>query len=298
MQNPDIYTHIHCSSVTRNVGAEISVDGFASLVDESPNPEAQQISKELYQALIQYKVIFIRHQKLTEVQLCKFSEYFGSLMQLPYVRPMADYQNVIAVLKEADEINMGVFGGDWHSDFSFLPEPPMASILYSKEIPPVGGDTVWINMAAAFSALDEKQKLFLRGQIAIHTGAPYGVINVPDEDEQFKGSIEMDRNNPEADRETEHPAVCRHPDSDEEMLFISPTYTTRFKGMSKLESKPLLMELYRHCQRPEFSCRFRWSEDTLAIWDNRSTMHYAVNDYDGYRRLMYRTTIKGTRPQA
>ena len=106
----------------------------------------------------------------------------------------------------------------------------------------------------------------------------------------------MDRLNPEADAETIHPLVCKHPDSDEEMLFINPTYSTRIDGVDSEVSQQWLSRLYQHIQRPEFCCRFQWSPDTIAIWDNRSTLHYAVNDYDGYDRCLYRTTIKGHRP--
>jgi taurine dioxygenase len=287
---PQPYSYIQPVRLTTNIGAEINCGKLTEINSD--------IAAELYQAMVEYKVIFIRDQTLSEVQLCEFSKNFGSLMQLPYIKPLENFNHIIAVLKEADEINMGVFGGDWHSDFSFFEEPPMASVLYSLEIPDVGGDTVWVNMAAAYRALPESTKCFLKGRTVIHTGTPYGVANAPDQDIQFKGSIDIERNNPEADRETPHPAVCRHPDSAEEMLFISPTYSTRFGDMSQKESEPILKELYSHCARPEFSCRFRWAANSVAIWDNRSTMHYAVNDYDGHRRLMYRTTIKGVRPVA
>jgi taurine dioxygenase len=211
---------------------------------------------------------------------------------------MDGFPNVIRVLKEADEINMGVFGGDWHSDFSFLDEPPMASILYASEIPASGGDTLWINMAQAWEALPTELRGQVEGRIAIHAGTPYGIQHAPEASTQFKGSIEIERNNPEADRETRHPAVCRHPETGEHMLFVSPTYTTRIEGLDAMASDALLASLYRHCTRPEFSCRFSWQAGTVAVWDNRNTMHYAVNDYDGHRRLMYRTTIKGHSPIA
>ena len=275
----------YCDPLTPNIGANIICGDVSFLSDE--------VRKMLYQALVQYKVIFIKDQQLDESQLIEFSKGFGELMTLPYIKPLKDFPQIIAVLKEANEINMGVFGGDWHSDFSFLREPPAASILYSLEIPPLGGDTVWTNMAAAYSALSDDMKDFLRDREVIHTGAPYGVKNAPDPATQFKGSIVMDRNNPEADQETVHPAVCRHPDSGEASLFINPTYTTRFADMSQQQSAPILTQLFAHCVRPEFSCRFRWSANTVAIWDNRITMHYAVNDYDGHRRLLHRTAIKG-----
>lgn len=250
------------------------------------------------QTWLSNKVIFISGQQLDLKTLCSFSERFGELMQLPYIKPVDNYPNVIRVLKQADEINMGVFGGDWHSDFSFLTEPPMASILYAEEIPALGGDTLWTNMEQAWRDLPLPLKHQIDGKIAIHSGTPYGIKNAPEVSTQFKGSIEIERNNAEADEETRHPAVCRHPQTGESMLFVNPTYTTRVDGMEMASSDRLLDAIYQHCTRPEFSCRWKWQQGTLAIWDNRNTMHYAVNDYDGLKRLMYRTTIKGQQPGA
>ena len=120
--------------------------------------------------------------------------------------------------------------------------------------------------------------------------------HAPADEEQFKGSIEIERNNPEADRETRHPAICKHPETGAELLFVNPTYTTRIDGLPPAQSRELLQDLYRHCMRPEHGCRLKWAPGSLAIWDNRSTLHYAVNDYDGYRRCLYRTTIAGDPP--
>lgn len=276
------------NAITPSLGAEISGIDINQLDDAD--------FENIRNAWLRHKVIFIHDQYLDLENLCRFSELFGDLMQLPYIMPVEGFPHVIRVLKKADEINMGVFGGDWHSDFSFLAEPPMASILYAEEIPPLGGDTLWVNMAQAWQALPDDLRDQITDKIAIHSGVPYGVNNPPEESTQFKGSIEIARNQPEADEETLHPAVCQHPDTGEQMLFINPTYTTRVDGLSPEQSDILLTRLFRHCTRPEFTCRFRWQPGTLAIWDNRNTMHYAVNDYDGYHRLMYRTTIKGHAP--
>jgi taurine dioxygenase len=287
------FDNIICRPVTPAIGAEVELPGREGAIHDM----AAGVRADLQQALHRFKVIVLRNQSLDEAELLAFSRNFGHLMQLPYIRPLADYPEIIAVLKEADEVKMGVFGGDWHSDFSFLDAPPRYSILYSVQVPETGGDTVWVNMAAAFQALDKDYQDHLRHRYVVHTGAPYGVANAPPEDTQFKGSIHMDRNNPEADRETFHPAVCVHPDTGEEMLFISPTYTTRFAETDRENSRAELTALYAHCTRPEFCCRIRWQADMIVIWDNRSTMHYAVNDYDGHRRLMHRTTITGHAPR-
>jgi len=250
----------------------------------------------IQQAWLEHKVVFIRDQTLDLLSLCQFSSRFGDLMRLPYIAPVENFPDVICVRKEADEINMGVFGGEWHSDFSFLSEPPKASILYGEVIPVVGGDTLWANMAHAWKAMPKAMRSKLIGKNAIHTGAPYGVQNAPQQSIQFNGSIKIERNNPEADEIILHPAVCRHPQTGEEMLFVSPTYTIGIEGMNKLESENLLADIYQHCTRPEFTCRFCWRPGTVAIWDNRNTMHYAVNDYDGCQRVLYRTTIAGHAP--
>lgn len=279
---------IEINPLTPGFGAEISgVDVNRIDADEF---------EKIYRAWLEFKVIFLPFQNVGLDQLEQFSRRFGDLMQLPYIKPVDGHPDIIRVLKEADEINMGVFGGDWHSDFSFLVAPPKASILFAEQLPPIGGDTLWTDMSKALEHLDPELIKQLEGKSAIHTGTPYGVINAPKESTQFKGSIEIERNNPEADSETFHPAICRHPDTDRKMLFINPTYTTRIDGMTVNASKALLDILFQHCHRPEFSCRFRWQENTIAIWDNRNTNHYAVNDYDGYRRCLYRTTIKGHAP--
>jgi taurine dioxygenase len=251
---------------------------------------------ELIDLLHRYKVIFIRDQTFTPESQTDFSRYLGELMRLPYIKPLEGHPDIIRVLKEADEINMGVFGGDWHSDFSFLPEPPKYSILYAEQLPPVGGDTLWINMSLAWEKLSETIKGEIDGKMGIHCGSPYGIKHAPKLDEQFTGSIEIVRQNPEADREVGHPLVCRIPETGDKSLFVNPTYTIGIEGMGKTESQLLLQSLFQHCTRPEFSCRLKWQPGTLVIWDNRTTMHYAVNDYDGYRRCLYRTTTQGIQP--
>ena len=283
-----MHDDLQISPLTPTLGAKI--DGIDIRRLDQPRFET------LYRLWLEYKVLFLRNQDIDLDDLLTFSRHFGDLMRLPYIKPHEDYPDIIRVLKEADEINMGVFGGDWHSDFSFLEAPPQASILYAEQTPPSGGDTLWVDMVQALKMLPQQLRTQLDGKIAIHCGTPYGVAHAPAEDTQFKGSIQIERNNPEADHETRHPAICRHPDTGEEILFINPTYTTRIEGISAPDSDKLLAKLYQHCTRPEFSCRFKWSPASLVLWDNRSTMHYAVNNYDGFRRCMYRTTIQGMPP--
>ena len=260
-------------------------------------PLSNTAATELRQAFTDNLVLFFRNQQLTPEQHLSVSRLFGPLVRMPYVKHMEDYPDIIAVLKEADERKISTFGNAWHSDFSFLEEPPMGSLLYGREIPAFGGDTIWSNMYDAYDALSEGMKKMLLGLRAMHSGRPYGEGGVP-KDLKVSRSIQIERNNPEADRETAQPVVRLHPESGRKALFVNSIYTTRFENMTEAESRPILDFLYRHCERPEFTCRFRWAQGSLAIWDNRCTMHYAVNDYDGQRRLMHRITVAGEKPIA
>ncbi len=255
-------------------------------------PLRNSTADELRRALVEHLVLFFRDQNLTPDQHLDFSRLFGSLLRVPYVKHMDEYPDIIAVLKEADERNISTFGNAWHSDFSFLEAPPMGSVLYAKEVPSHGGDTLWANMYDAYEALSAGMKGLLDPLRAMHSGRPYGVAHAS-KGVRTSRSIAIERDNREADREVAQPVVVVHPSSRRKALFVNAIYTTRFEHMTETESRPLLEFLFQHCIRPEFTCRFRWKPGSLAIWDNRCTLHYAVNDYDGSRRLMHRTTIAG-----
>jgi taurine dioxygenase len=284
------YQSIEVRPVAGSLGAEVS---GVDLADPLGNAAAAEIRR----AFTEHLVLFFRGQRLTPEQHLSFSRLFGRLSRVPYVKHMTDYPDIIAVLKEADERKISTFGNAWHSDFSFLEEPPLGSILYARETPVHGGDTLFANMYQAYEELSDGMKRMLAGLRAMHSGRPYAQGGVP-ADLKTSRSIAIERDNPEADREIAHPVVRRHPESGRKALFVNSIYTTRFEGMSEAESKPLLDFLFQHCQRPEFACRFRWAVGSLAVWDNRCTLHYAVNDYDGQRRLMHRTTVAGERPIA
>ncbi len=277
--------------VAGTLGAEVTGVDLAEPVNAAT-------AAALHQALTDHLVIFFRDQQLTPEQHLAVSRIFGKLSRVPYVTPMAEYPDIIAVLKEADERKISTFGNAWHSDFSFLEEPPMGSVLYGREIPDFGGDTLWSNMYEAYEALSPGMQKMLLGLKAVHIGRPYGTTAAMPEGLKGSRSIRMERNNPEADRETLHPVVRLHPESGRKALFVNSIYTVRFEGMTEAESRPLLDFLYAHAIRPEFTCRFRWRSGSLAVWDNRCTLHYAVNDYDGSRRLLHRTTVAGERPIA
>ena len=282
------YRQIRVTPTAGALGAEIASVDLARPLDAGAFAEIKR-------AFHDHLVLMFRDQTLTPEQHLDFSRRFGPLTRSPYIRHMAEYPDIIAVLKEADEVRISTFGNAWHSDFSFLEEPPMGSLLYAREVPSHGGDTLFANMYAAYEALSPGLRAMIDPLGAVHTGKPYGVQGIP-QDLRVSRSIGIERNRPEADRETVHPVVRVHPDTGRKALFVNAIYTTRFEHMTPSESRPLLDFLFAHATQPEFTCRLRWAVGSLAIWDNRAAMHYAINDYDGQRRLMHRTTIAGERP--
>jgi len=171
----------------------------------------------------------------------------------------------------------------------------VASILYAEQVPDAGGDTLWANMIAAHTALSPAMQRTLAGLNAMHSGHIYGAARPPI-GIATSTSIEISRNNPQADVERAHPVVRVNSRTGDRSLYVNPVYTTRFEDMSEEESQGLLEYLYAHCTRPEFTCRFRWAPGSVAVWDNRYTVHLAINDYDGQRRSMYRTSLAGEVP--
>jgi taurine dioxygenase len=250
----------------------------------------------LTEALHRYSVVFVRDQSLSPQEQVELTARLGTVLRVPYIRHLDEHPDVIAVLKEADEQRISTFGGTWHSDFSFLDEPPSYTLLHAVELPDVGGDTLWASQYAAFDALSQAMQQLLEPLRAVQTAWPHGTRG-PGPSAAVSTSVVMTRNDPTADREVLHPVVRVHPVTERKALFVNPVYTQWFEGMSELESRPLLQYLFDHATRPEFTCRLRWEPGTLAIWDNRCLLHLAINDYDGSRRLLHRTTVAGDRPR-
>lgn len=278
---------LHIRPITPHLGAEVTG------IDLRDAPEAMM--DNVRTAFADHSVLFFPDQKLSPDELLHVTGRFGDVLRVPYVAGMDSHPDIIAVLKQADEKRISTFGGTWHTDFSFLPEPPDATLLQAVELPPVGGDTIWANQYLAYESLSPGLQRLLDPLRAIHTGWPHGTMG-PGPDAAVSKSIKMTRNDPSADQEVLHPVVRIHPVTRRKALFVNPVYTQRFADMTIAESKPLLDFLHVHCTRPEFQCRLRWQDGMLVMWDNRSTMHLAINDYDGHRRLLHRTTVKGAVP--
>ena len=201
---------------------------------------------------------------------------------------MPDHPKVVEIIKEPHQTSN--FGGVWHTDTCYLPQPPLATLLYACNVPEVGGDTVFANLTAAYEHLSPGLQSWLADKAVINSSALTATL-VRGEHLQT-GSMQT---RPEAASvyEAEHPLVRKHPDSGRESLYLSPAHSSHFTGMTPAESAPLLNYLADHVIQAEFCCRFRWQNGSLALWDNRCTLHCAINDYDGQRRVMQRVTIAG-----
>jgi taurine dioxygenase len=249
----------------------------------------------LRQALLDHLVVFLPDQAMTLDDLERLTDQLGGRDVTPFVRPLDDRPYVIRVIKEPDdELN---FANAWHTDLSYLDAPPSFTLLHAHDVPDHGGDTLWANQQLAFERLSGGLQDTLRGLRAVHSaGMAYGTGGYLDSVKD-KTSMAI-APSPEAYAQQVHPVVVRHPETGRESLYVNPVYTTRFDGWSAAESQPLLSYLYRHSVQENFTCRLRWRPGTLAIWDNRCTQHNALNDYQGVRREMYRTSVVGTAPDA
>jgi taurine dioxygenase len=274
---------ITISRLTPALGA--LVDGI-TLADELP----QQSIDRLGELLVEHQILFFRRQPLTPQQQCRFAAHFGEL----HIHP------IYPVLPELPEILVLDTHGDflpdndnWHTDVTFSPTPPLAGILAAKQLPSVGGDTLWSSNLAAYDALSGPMKRLLEDLTAEHSVVKSFPAERWGADPGFKERYDraVAKHPP-----VTHPVVRTHPVSGRKSLFVNQGFTTRIHEVSARESDALLSFLFAHAARPEFTLRWQWSVDDVAFWDNRVTHHYAVADYLPQRRVMHRATVIGDRP--
>lgn len=280
MQN----TTIDVRPVSPHVGAEIhGVDLTQPLKD--------QTYREIRAALNEHGVIFFREQPVTHAQHLAFSERFGPINTASFLDTPEGFPMIGEVRKEPEETRN--IGGNWHVDHSFDAVPPMGSVLVARELPDCGGDTLFANMSSAYDRLSDGLKRTLQGLRAVH--AKKNAVDAYTSDDRKVSAEEKAQFAKQYEKHVAvHPVVTRHPETGRPVLYVNPTYTVRFEGWTAEESAPLLKLLYQHATRPEMTCRFQWREGSIAFWDNRSVMHFALNDYHGERRLMHRITLEGT----
>jgi taurine dioxygenase len=269
-------------SIAGALGAELhGVD----LADDLPAATMQAIR----QALLDHLVIFFRDQDLPPDRLLALARGFGHPIEYPFLKGIEGFPEIIAVAKLPDEtIN---FGGVWHSDTTYLPQPPMATLLSAREVPEAGGDTIFANQYLAHDSLSDGMKRLLAGLKGVASSAKADSSRTREDRIRSDGSADARKL-----LVAEHPVVRTHPETGRKALYVNRAHTVAFAGMTEEESAPLLEFLFNHQIRPEFTCRFHWTTGSLAIWDNRCAQHYAVNDYHGQRRVMHRVTLAGDRP--
>jgi len=278
--NPDEsapYETITIDKLTPIIGAEVGGVNLAG-------PISNHQMTEIHRALAENLVIFFRDQDLTPEQHLGFGRNFGELHVHP-AAPHAPGHPELMIIR-ADKDSPRANGEAWHSDVSCDVEPPMGSILYIKQCPPKGGDTLFASMYAAYEALSDRMKAYLEGLTAIHDG-----------EGAYRGTY---KNLGVQDRpvypRAEHPVIRTHPVTGKKALYVNRGFTQRIVGVPRDESAAILRYLYDLAEDPLFQCRFRWQENSVAFWDNRAVQHRAMWDYWPHTRSGFRVTVAGDKP--
>ena len=243
---------------------------------------------------LEHKVVAFPDQQLTPAQLVAFSEQFGEIGHDPFFGHIDEHPQVAAIKRNADE-KTSIFAEIFHSDWSFMPVPPAATALYGITIPLVGGDTLFADQVVAYEEMPDDLRARVEDLTAIHSAAlGYAPDGAYGEADQEQGRSMKILPSERALETCEHPLVRTHHETGKRALFSSAAYIKGFVGLEKEESDALLMELYAHQSQPEFVYAHRWQAGMLVMWDNRSVLHAATGGYDGYDRLLHRTTISDT----
>ncbi len=273
----------HVRRLAGAIGAEVTG------VDLGADLDAALVA-ELRAVWLEAAVLTFPGQRLDADALERVARSFGEPMDYPFLTGLEGHPQITEVVKlEHETVN---FGGVWHSDTTYLAAPPMATLLIAREVPPAGGDTLFASQTAAYETLSEGMKRLLAPLRCVQSSAKAEVSRTREDrlrDHAREGAAPV--------FEAAHPVVRTHPETGRRALYVNPAHTTRLEGFSEEESAGLLAYLFAHQVRPELTCRVRWAEGTLAIWDNRQALHFPVNDYHGHRRVMHRITLEGDTPR-
>jgi len=262
------------------IGAEIHGVDLALEIDEATVAAIRRV-------WLDHLVIFFRDQDLTPAQFLALAGRFGRPVEYPFVKGIDGFPDVTPVIKLEHETTN--FGGVWHSDTAYLETPPQGTLLIAREVPPVGGDTLFASQYLAYETLSEGMRRLLDDLIGVNESAKADATRTREDSKD--GATAKKR------FVAEHPVVRTHPETGRRALYVNVGHTTRFAGMTEAESAPLLGFLFQHQIRPEFTCRFSWRPGSIAFWDNRCAQHNPINDYHGHRRVMHRVTLAGDKPR-
>jgi taurine dioxygenase len=278
--DPD-YRTIRVEPIAGSIGAVITGVDLADLDDD--------VVAEIRRAWLAHLVVFFRDQDLGSDAYLAFARRIGQPVHYPFIKGIDSHPEIIEVAKLPHEtVN---FGGIWHSDTAYLEQPPMGTMLLAREVPPFGGDTMFANMYAVYETLSPGLRRVLDGLRAVNSSALADVSKTREDRIRDAGYESDDRQYLAC-----HPVVRTHPETGRKALYVNPAHTAAFEDMTEDESRPLLQYLFAHSSRPEHTCRFEWAVGSMALWDNRCTMHNPINDYHGYTRRLHRITLAGDRP--
>jgi taurine dioxygenase len=279
----DRYRHFRALPLAPTIGAEIQELNVDAIGEEA--------AEELRRALVEHQVLFLRNQPLTPAQHVQLAEVFGTCLPAKSI--------VFPSSEGYPQVEVVEYGGDrvpqtdiWHTDIIWQEKPAAGAVLCSALLPPSGGDTLWASMTAAYDALSPRMQQYLDGLVAVHTWEISSQKKDALAQRGYDGLLALMQQYPPV----EHPVVRTHPVSGRKILYVTRSFTAEIQGLPEDESRAVLEFLFEHVKRPEFQVRFRWSRDSVAIWDNQATQHYAVNDYMPQRRRMHRVAFAGERP--
>ena len=275
------YTRFSLRLLAPTIGAEVEGVSLADPVDE-------ELFAQLNRALLEWKVLFFRDQRITGEQQVAFARNWGPLETHPFIKIAVDQpEETPEVVRFEKGPQMGGYENVWHSDVTWRERPSLGSILRAIEVPDVGGDTLFADMGAAYDKLPESVRERIDGLVAVHDWvATFGMGMDGETREALRAEF------PPA----QHPVVRTHPETGRKTLYVNRAFTQHIVGLEEEESRGLLDFLYLQATFPEYQCRFRWQPGDVAFWDNRATQHYATSDYFPQRRVMERITVIGDRP--
>ena len=266
---------------TSNIGAEIRGLDLSSNLSDA-------LIEQINHAFLDYQVLFFRDQHLSSQQYNNFAQRFGPLKEYLFADGIDGFPFITEIVKTETETES--FGSFWHSDSAYTEQPPKITMLYARQIPEQGGDTLFADMYAAYDALSPGMKETLKQLQAVNSAS------VVPRDEDIYEAVKS-KNSDKREQFAIHPVIRRHDETGKKSVYVNNIHTLRFEGFSREESLPLLTYLYQQVMLPEYGFRLRWQPNTLAMWDNRCTQHYALNDYHGHRRVMHRIIVEGERPE-